>query len=94
MTERTPSIALAVETGAVSFFPTNIRQLKDVYKAIADELGAQYSIAYSPTNNRADGGFRRIVVRVPSNPGLRSRARAGYSAVAARINAGEHDFPR
>jgi Ca-activated chloride channel family protein len=85
---------LAKETGAASFFPANIRELKGVYRAIANELEAQYSIAYTPTDSRADGRFRRIVVRVPSRPGLQPRARAGYTAVAGRASAEAPAFPR
>jgi Ca-activated chloride channel family protein len=78
---------LAKETGAQSFFPASIHELKSVYLAIAHELEAQYSIAYSPSNVSQDGRFRRIVVRITSNPAFRPRARAGYTADAARVGA-------
>lgn len=71
---------LARETGAQSYFPEFVQELKGVYDAIADELANQYSIGYSPTNNRPDGRFRRIVVRVTSHPHYQPRARAGYTA--------------
>jgi Ca-activated chloride channel homolog len=77
---------LAKETGAQSFFPSNVHELKTVYGAIADELEAQYSIAYAPTNARADGHFRQIVVRVPTNPAYRPRTRTGYTADALAAN--------
>jgi len=77
---------LAKETGAQSFFPANVHELKTVYGAIADELEAQYSIAYAPTNARADGHFRQIVVRVPTNPAYRPRTRSGYTADAIAAN--------
>jgi Ca-activated chloride channel homolog len=72
--------SLAQETGAQSFFPSSVNDLKGAYDAIAAELSSQYSIGYSPTNPRADGRFRRIVVRIVSNPAFRPRARAGYTA--------------
>ena len=75
---------LARETGAQSFFPTAVTQLKGIYASIAQELSAQYSIGYSPTNGRPDGRFRRIVVRIASRPELRPRARAGYVADGVR----------
>jgi Ca-activated chloride channel family protein len=71
---------LANETGGQAFFPETVHQLKDVYYLIAGELSAQYSIGYSPSNQRNDGRFRRILVRIISNPGLRLRARTGYTA--------------
>ena len=79
---------LAAETGAQAFFPSTVHELKNVYGAIAEELEAQYSIAYAPTNSRTDGRFRRIVVRVAANPSYRSRARTGYTADAAATNLG------
>ena len=77
---------LAKETGAQSFFPANVHELKTVYDSIARELEAQYSIAYSPSNTRNDGRFRRIVVRVPSNPSMRPRTRPGYTAETTRAS--------
>lgn len=75
---------LAQETGAQSFFPNAVSELKGVYDHIAQELSAQYSIGYAPTNTRPDGRFRRIVVRINSRPELRPRARTGYMAEAIR----------
>jgi hypothetical protein len=57
-----------------------------VYAVIAGELEAQYSIAYSPTNSRPDGRFRRIVVRITSDPSFTPRARAGYTAESTRAS--------
>jgi Ca-activated chloride channel homolog len=79
---------LARETGAQSFFPTNVHQLKNVYGSISDELEAQYSLAYSPTNTHADGRFRRILVRVIAGPSFRSRTRTGYTADHAASSPG------
>jgi len=75
---------LAKETGAQAFFPTTVHDLRGVYASIAEELEAQYSIAYSPSNSRADGRFRRIIVRVTADPTYRPRARAGYTAEGYR----------
>jgi Ca-activated chloride channel family protein len=72
--------SLSQETGAAAFFPEQITQLQGVYSAIAQELSSQYSIGYSSSNSRADGRFRRIVVRVVSHPEMRPRARTGYTA--------------
>jgi len=71
---------LAQETGALSFFPQSVQELKGIYASISDELSNQYSIGYSPTNWRADGRFRRIVVKVNAHPEFRPRARQGYTA--------------
>lgn len=75
---------LAQETGALSYFPQSVQELKGIYAGISDELSNQYSIGYSPTNWHPDGRFRRIVVRVSAHPEFRSRARLGYTAEAVR----------
>ena len=74
--------SLAQETGAQSFFPVSVHELKGVYDAITTELAAQYSLGYSPTNQRSDGRYRRIIVRVSTNPNYRPRTRTGYTADA------------
>lgn len=74
---------LAQETGAESFFPTDIVELRDIYASISRELSSQYSIGYSPSNSRPDGRFRRVVVQVVSRPELRPKARAGYTAAVS-----------
>jgi hypothetical protein len=71
--------ALAVETGALSFFPSPT-ELVDVYASIASELSHQYSIGYEPANKRADGRYRRVAVRLVNRPDLRARTRTGYTA--------------
>ena len=71
---------LAQETGALSYFPQTVQELKGIYASISDELSNQYSIGYSPSNWRADGRFRRIVVRINAHPEFQPRARQGYTA--------------
>ena len=75
---------LAQETGAQSFFPNAVSELKGLYANSAQELSTQYSVGYAPTNGRLDGLFRRIVVRITSRPELRPRARTGYVADGVR----------
>ena len=79
---------LANETGGQAFFPETVHQLKDVYQSIGGELSAQYSIGYSPSNQRNDGRFRRILVRLISKPALKLRARSGYTADSPRASIG------
>ena len=71
--------ALALETGARSFFPTDISQLAGVYDQITQELSNQYAIGYTSKNPKRDGAFRRIVVRVTES-NVRTRTRSGYQA--------------
>jgi VWFA-related protein len=75
---------LAQDTGALAFFPKSLTELDGIYTAIADELANQYSLGYSPSNRRPDGRYRRITVRIDSQPDLRPRTRTGYLAELAR----------
>jgi hypothetical protein len=63
-------------------------ELKGIYGSIAQELSSQYSLAYMPVNSRADGRFRRIVVRVATRPELRLRTRTGYTVTNERAGTG------
>jgi Ca-activated chloride channel family protein len=76
--------ALAQETGARSFFPTELSELSGVYASIAQELATQYAIGYSSKNPRQDGAYRRVIVRIADKPGVRTRTRAGYTATRAQ----------
>jgi Ca-activated chloride channel family protein len=53
--------------------------LRDAFKEIVAELGAQYTITYLPTNKAKDGKWREIEIRV-SKPNLNIRTRKGYNA--------------
>jgi Ca-activated chloride channel family protein len=70
---------LAQETGGAAFFPQTVNDLPRIYREVADELSTQYLIAYTPTNPRSDGRWRRVNVRV-TRPECAARTRAGYYA--------------
>jgi Ca-activated chloride channel family protein len=72
---------LAEETGGRVFFTNSIEELSGVYGQIAEELSSQYSLGYTSKNNRRDGSWRRIVVRV-NRPNARPRTKQGYYAPA------------
>jgi VWFA-related protein len=74
--------ALAQETGARSFFPTDISQLAGVYGVITQELANQYAVGYTSKNPHQDGVFRHIVVRV-AEPNVRTRTRSGYQTTTS-----------
>jgi len=68
---------LAIDTGGKAFYNTNDLSAA-TRKAIAD--GAHYyTLAYSPTNKKMDGSFRRIEVKVPGGK-YRLAYRHGYNA--------------
>ena len=72
--------ALARDGGGRSFFPAKGEELGDVYATIGEELAYQYLLGYTPTNQRRDGAFRRVSVRVATRSDVRPRTRSGYFA--------------
>jgi VWFA-related protein len=70
---------LAEETGGKVFFPRKLQDLTLDFQSISDELRAQYSLAYRPSDVRRDGSFRKIRVEV-SDKNYEVRARTGYYA--------------
>jgi Ca-activated chloride channel family protein len=72
----------AQETGGRAFFPTQISELANIYGQISDELSSQYTVGYTSRNQRWDGAWRRIVVRV-DKPNTIARTKQGYFAPAA-----------
>ncbi|MBI1951575.1 MAG: VWA domain-containing protein [Acidobacteria bacterium] len=73
--------ALARTTGGRSYYPARAGQLSGVYRQIAADLKAQYTLAYTPANRAADGKWRTITLKA-KDPDLEVRARAGYYAPA------------
>lgn len=70
---------LAQETGGRSFFPSAVGELAGVYQQIALELSSQYTLGYTSKNQRRDGLWRRVVVRL-NRPNVTARAKQGYYA--------------
>ena len=53
--------------------------LRDAFTGIAEELGHQYTISYRPANNKRDGKWRALEVKL-SREDLTVRTRKGYRA--------------
>jgi VWFA-related protein len=69
---------LAESTGGMLISRTNDVRA-GITRAVGD-LRGYYEIAYSPTNRRFDGKFRRITLRV-ARPGVSVQTRSGYFAM-------------
>src|SRR5688500_6995945 len=75
---------LAQRTGGRAFFPDKKLDLHAAFAEIEKELRTQYLIAYSSTNKRRDGAYRKVTIEI-TNPELRKeklelRHRPGYFA--------------
>src|SRR5262245_10497736 len=71
-------------TGGKAFFPRTTAELEDATTRIALELRHQYSIGYVPHNEKLDGRWRKIKIRVNPPRGLPTlnvRAKEGYFAL-------------
>jgi VWFA-related protein len=76
---------LARNTGGQAYFPANLADLTGINDAIATDLRTVYSIGYYPRNQKKDGTFRAVAVRVLGANGrddssLTVRTRTGYIA--------------
>lgn len=72
---------LADKSGGRAFVSKGGTELNDAFAQIIDEISHQYTIAYSPTNAKHDGQWRKISVTC-SRPNVKIRARDGYQAQA------------
>jgi VWFA-related protein len=69
---------LAEETGGRAISVGHSDKLGQAFKQISDELRTQYSLGYTSTNEKHDGGFRKIDLK--SKDGYKVQARKGYYA--------------
>jgi Ca-activated chloride channel family protein len=76
-------VSLASVTGGAAFLTDKLEELDVVFRQITAELQAQYLLGYYSSDERTDGGYRRINVRVAKRSDLRVRARKGYYAPKA-----------
>jgi len=77
---------IAEETGGRMIdVGNNGRKLQAAFQQIEDELRTQYVASYTPTNNKADGSYRKLDVSCKADKGdeLKVQVRKGYYAVAA-----------
>lgn len=76
---------IATETGGRTFFPKDVSELDGITEQIAQDLRTVYAIGYYPANQKRDGTYRKVDVRMVAADGrpddkLSARTRAGYTA--------------
>ena len=70
---------LSSATGGRAFFPFKMKDIKNSFAAIEDELRSQYVVSYHPADFDADGRYRSIEISALKKD-LQVRARKGYYA--------------
>jgi Ca-activated chloride channel homolog len=70
---------LAAQSGGRYHAVETIKDTRQAFADIAEELRRQYWLGYYPANPARDGSYRRIRVKV-NKPGVAIRARDGYRA--------------
>lgn len=77
---------LASETGGMAFFTGDMLALERSFTRISKELRTQYLATYRPVNDRYDGNFRKVEVKlVQGGDGLKVRTKSGYRAIADSV---------
>jgi len=73
---------LAVETGGRVIKVEGFEKMQAAFEQIAEELHHQYSLAYRPSNQEWNGGFRKVSIQ--AEKGYKIAARDGYYAKPRR----------
>ena len=69
---------LSGQTGGAVYMPKTTAELNDAFVQIAADLAHQYVLSYYPGDERRDGRFHNIDLRVKARKDVRIRARRGY----------------
>lgn len=68
----------ANHTGGAVYIPKSLYDVDSAFKQIAADLAQQYVLSYYPGDERRDGQFHLIDLRVRARKDVRVRARKGY----------------
>lgn len=80
--ERAHLMQIAEATGGQAFFPTTMKDIEASYDKVVAQIRAQYSLAYTSSNTKQDGAWRKVEIRVtrPDLKGSKILSRRGYFA--------------
>jgi VWFA-related protein len=68
----------AAQTGGAVYIPKTVDDLDSAFAQIASDLAQQYVLSYYPSEEKRDGRYHQIGVRVKTKTNLRIRARKGF----------------
>ena len=80
--DRAHLMQIAEATGGQAFFPTTMKDIEAAYDKVVAQIRAQYTLAYTSTNTKQDGAWRKVDIKVsrPDLKGTKLLARRGYFA--------------
>ena len=72
----------AAMTGGLALFPTSLKDVDKMYEKIQREITSRYSLGYTSTDERMNGAWRAVDIRLkrPDLKGAKLRTRDGYFA--------------
>lgn len=73
---------LSGDTGGRVFDVTRRGGLEKAFEQLQEEMRSQYALSYTPTNDKNDGGFRKVEIK-PKDTSLKVQARRGYYSSGA-----------
>ena len=82
MTQRAELTRFATMTGGLALFPTSAKEVEKMYEKIEREISARYNLGYTSTDERTDGAWRNVEIRLKRTDlkGAKLRTRDGYFA--------------
>jgi Ca-activated chloride channel family protein len=76
--------ALTHATGGQAFYLDDVSKTDATAREIAREIRDQYTLAYTSTDPRVDGAYRKIELKVTGPGQLAARTRSGYYATGGK----------
>jgi Ca-activated chloride channel family protein len=68
----------AAQTGGAVYVPKSAEDLDHAFAQISADLAQQYILSYYPAQDKRDGKYHLIAVRVKTRPNARVRSRKGF----------------
>jgi Ca-activated chloride channel family protein len=68
----------STQTGGAVYIPKTVEDLDNAFAQIGADLAQQYVLSYYPAEEKRDGRYHQIAVRVKNKSNLRIRARKGF----------------
>jgi Ca-activated chloride channel family protein len=82
MAQRMELTRFATMTGGLALFSTSVKEIDKMYEKIQREIATRYSLGYTSTDDRANGAWRNVEIRLKRADlkGAKLRTRDGYYA--------------